>query len=665
MINKYFPHLNAEYVDASGGTLTETVVYPLFKPIFSVKTSRGPLGVPVWCPNSDAAKTAFGDEFLDKSNASYYSRTSVFIAGILETSGCYILRLGQATAGESHPLKKAARVVEITYDFAETSWTASVRNLAGGETVASLLAAQKTKETAAADVATPGAGVTSFTVPVFAFEATYEGLYGNSYGFTLGANSASMDFNSIEELKTLLYTVGVVKRNTNDSTVLSVKTKYQTETFNFALSEQLVDPLRNKMMNLETMVETYWDSTNYPCPITMTAFESNIAYLYGVLKAVAVRAELSSEIIGILTNRPYSVNLFTLQTLDDSGATMTTFTGNITAAATTGTVDGATRIMLMNGSDGFLDVSGVSLDNNETIEDAIVNQWTVTDGSMLNSNLMDAPRYPFNTLVDTGYGMAVKNAFIDFNGVRKDVLPITTTWEGVTKDMATSITDGATLRDRNRTFKESTTYQTGAFRGLIFGGTTLAVDKNIYRKRLPTTYEYCIAMARLYNQAFLKGSVSGTNAYFTRTTDPDWTPVNDVSQADLWKACVNYPKYYSNTGIHFPGVRSVYEDETSVYVKASFVWVAVFTLQLLHEIWAAYANVDGNNDEIYASALRDLNARASAMLSGNYTFKTRMYQTVPEANAGFIHHLTIELYDNNGFRILNADIVAKRNTDLG
>ena len=662
-MRKYFPHLNINVRDASGGTIPEETVLPLFRPVFSVKTAKGALGVPVWCPNETFAKQVFGEEFLDKNNADYFSRTSVFISGILKTSGCYIVRLG-LTATPADELVKAGTVVNIVWthtvagETVTDTWAVTTTPL-GSDTVEELLDEQLNINNAGIPTVT-----TTLTVPVMVVAAKNEGLYGNSYGFNISINSDSTAIAEIDELNSMLFKFGVVKKASRTSTVTTVLNQYSLNTFNFAISDTVVDPLSGTTVGMESMLPAYWDETLYPCPVDVTMFNENIAYLYEVLRLAAVAENPASPSSLILTNRPYSVNLFTLKTTTDADAELAVITGFTVSG--TDFITGGTNVMLTGGSDGALNVGGVPLDNNAAIETAIVNLWSVTDGGMLKPELMDRPRYPFNMVVDTGYGVDVKNAFIDLLGVCGDIKPVVATWAGVYQDPGEAVTTGNTLRNRIVGFKESELYNTQAFQAVMFGSAAKETDRSVYRKKLPLTYEYCLMLAKLHNSTYLKGHPEGEAAYFTKLTDPDWTAYsyNEAMKALLWRANVNYPQYYNNTGIHFAGIRSVYNDETSLFANDSFVNVAVYVKQVLPEVWAKYASVTGTNEDVYGDALRTLNKRLEHMLAGMVAFKTSMYQTAAEAAVGYEHHLQVELFDDNGLRILNADIVAKRSSEL-
>jgi hypothetical protein len=506
------------------------------------------------------------------------------------------------------------------------------------------------------------ADTATYEIPFMAFEAKDPGAYGNQYGFDISVDADSENMQDINAVKNVLYTLGFVHRKNAATTTRKVLTKYANHKFNFMLDSEMLDPTTGATVGLDAVMDRYWGE-EYPTPIKPVLFERNIRFMIELLKGLA---SANTAITAILDDRPYSVNLFNLTTrtlnnyvdteldvADELGVSV------LYSAESEFLTDGI-NVMLGAGTDGYLNVNGAALDNHPVIEQAIRDVWELET----NPEIQDNARYPFNMVIDTGYDLATKLAMIGVLGWRKDVKPVLTTWVGNTApaDIANTIVAAeASLVLTIRSYPESMIYNTGAYQSCIFGQVGKATNPYVYNKQLPTTFWYVDKLARLHNSTHIAGHPNAKQAKVESMKDIVWAPYTDMQKKNLWNARVNYCQYFSETGLHFPGLCSVYEYEASLFTDDQFGNTVLYLKQLLPAVWADYAGTDDPDEVVYPAALSDLNAKCTHMLGGKTAFATRMYQTASERKAGFEHHIAIDLFDNQGHRIWHYDIIANRN----
>lgn len=512
----------------------------------------------------------------------------------------------------------------------------------------------------------------TYTVPFMAFEAQYAGKYGNEYGFNLSTDDESMELADFDEIANVLYSLGFVNRPSSSSTTSKVLTKYQNNLFDFGLDADQVDPATLSTFGLDVTMDRYWGS-EYPAPITPTVFGDNVKYLLNLIKAEAVAA--SHDVLsGIMDERPFSVDLVNLETkwfdnTDGDSANWEEVTLDVAAAISytlsdTTAADGAeglnssTNIMLEEGTDGYLDIGGASLDDSAVVDADVAYVWNLD----ANPEIQDNARYPFNMIIDTGYSMATKLKIISMLGVRDDIKPVLTPWSGSDLTEAESIAATATLMSSIRSYPESVIFGTQTFQACVFGQVGYAANSELYRKQLPATFWYADKLAFMHNLTLIKANPEGKTARVETMKDLNWIPYTDLAKKNLWGAGINYAQYYSRTGLHFASLKSVYEHESSLFTNDSFVNMTLYVKQLLPEVWANHAGRTDSNDVVYADVLDELNTKIEHLLNGTATFTVSMYQTAAEKTAGFEHHIAIELFDDLGQRIWHYDIIGKRLT---
>ena len=75
-------------------------ILPLNKPLYMMKTYRGPVGVPVWCPTYTDAVRVFGADTFNK-RSKYFSENAYYLLKTFPFNGAFIMRVASETAEDS------------------------------------------------------------------------------------------------------------------------------------------------------------------------------------------------------------------------------------------------------------------------------------------------------------------------------------------------------------------------------------------------------------------------------------------------------------------------------------------------------------------------------------------------------------------------------------
>lgn len=92
-----YPHVEISVRDESIYTPIETENLPLNKPLYMMRTLKGPVGVPVWCDTYTKAVRVFGEDTFNK-RSQYFSEQAYFLLKTFPSNGAFIMRVADTNA---------------------------------------------------------------------------------------------------------------------------------------------------------------------------------------------------------------------------------------------------------------------------------------------------------------------------------------------------------------------------------------------------------------------------------------------------------------------------------------------------------------------------------------------------------------------------------------
>ena len=95
-----YPHIEMHVRDDSIYIPRSEEILPLNKPLYMMKTYRGPVGVPVWCPTYTDAVRVFGADTFNK-RSKYFSENAYYLLKTFPFNGAFIMRVASETAEDS------------------------------------------------------------------------------------------------------------------------------------------------------------------------------------------------------------------------------------------------------------------------------------------------------------------------------------------------------------------------------------------------------------------------------------------------------------------------------------------------------------------------------------------------------------------------------------
>jgi hypothetical protein len=650
-----YPHWEINVIDKSIYVPLDREELPLFRPIFFMRAQQGPVGVPVWTPTAAACRKTFGEGTLD-SLTEYYSRESLFLTNLFTRQGAFIVRLADSTAtagslvlelrvqetevpqyqrdangqwvldenDEKIPLKDAegATVTETGY---ELKW--QTRALDAEESITSLK--PKTISISADTEAT--------VYPILAVKASSVGAYANDVGIKFYCDLDDLDTTLAENVGSIPYTFGAVRKTYGQNTWSAIASNLQNETETFVAKENQQDTRTARNVSFDDIIVNYYEDK---LPFDMHLYSENI-------KAVGELIQLVEEDDDTLSD-PFLVNLASPYNYDDQPYAHVMMSTDADAVTLTDTL----VLYMQGGSDG--DIS------DEAIE-ALTRQYLK---DLVYPELLDQPRYPFTSIVDTGVSIETKYAFIDFlseHDAYKVILSTQNANLGRWNTKAEDLSTGAALQERCLLNPESILKGTECCRAEIFYHCGHLADST-YRGIVPFTLDIMNKKSLYQSTPAITGIPAGLPlSEVTIFRDINWLPCDKDHKQRSWDTGLNYVQHYDMSGIHWPAMRTVYRYDTSVLSSAHFTDAVVYAKHIARYNWSRFAGVELDFPTLKQRAEAAVGQDLARMLNGRYNYTVEFSQSEEDAKIGYRSHCTIRLWGNPQQRVWQIDIECYRN----
>ena len=652
---KSFPYFEINVEDRS---IYEPVVLnelPLHRPLYIMKTQKGPLNVPVWYPRYSDAQRVLGRETFNMSNSKYFSAASYFLTNTMQHDGAFIVRVADETAkaavlileatviekdiqqyqrspiegDNSYVLDEDGNRIPLTGDEATApgvsiKWgvrtelrPADIQNNLPAETATNLMPVSNSDG--------------SVTYPIAVFTATSPGAWGNDVGFTLSYNPKFNDEDLFNRTGGLTFMFAPVAKAYGSSIVDPIRDKYNQTVNGVVFKPKAIDSRTHQKVSIDAILEENY-SEGEGLPYNVVMYHESVQAI-GEL-AMGVESGLDDpwkvDIVSATDMEGYPY--FNIE-IDDSGTILLP----------------DTVTFLGGGEDGDL--------SDAAIEQQIIRYLNLTT----YPDIVDKARYPITHMFDVGYTEDVKNEMLIFLDTRDDYKCVLATHQNDLGPNSEAQDESLLKYFRHQALlmRESIVKGTDCCRCTIFCQSGETHDN--YDGYLPTTLWSAIKKAEYQNTQTLgreaKGLPFSDISIFKKF---NWVPASDGSKRRKWDHGGNYCQYYDMTSLHFPSVRSVYDYDTSVLVDDEFVDCIVYMKHIVRRSWATHVGMTEKFVELKQLVETDLSDRLNKMINGKYETKVTLYQTEFERKMGFIHHVAIEITSPATTRVWLVDIICKR-----
>lgn len=391
--------------------------------------------------------------------------------------------------------------------------------------------------------------------------------------------------------------------------------------------------------------------------------------------------------VALTPDNPYAVNFF--GGYDENGVPY--YSIDTTHSASFGGVamSSDTTVFASGGDDGLPRLSTGEFDTLAIYElyDRSVRRIAETFGTNPIVRFQNYAKYPMSAIWDSGFSLSTKKALLNIFTYRKDVAVILSTY--ALADYKTALVDSqvtkvwswmedltveeelsvaATLRAFASLYPESETFGTPVCRAQIVGYSGRIINTN-FSRRVPVTYEYLDKVTRFMGRA--SGVWDGERAYdvrgnnlVTNMTDISitWLLENVANQA--WARGLVYVEDYDTRSLFFPGIRTVYNDETSVLNSSITMWAICHIERVCHMAWR---DLTGNSkwspNKFLEESDRIIEARLANVFDDRFRIVVETFYTEADVRRGYSWSTRVHIYANNMRTVGQYTVVAHRMED--
>ncbi len=654
------PHYKINVIDQSIYVPEVRDQSALFMPVFFMRAQKGPLNVPYYCRNYNEAVTTFGAGTFDETT-NYFSREAFFAKALFPRVGCFIVRLAEETAkaatvvlelkvqkgkikqwerdsngyytyspetDERIPLLDPDTQTQIEEDGVKFTW--NVRALKEDQDQPETL--KNLKPT------TYGSGDNEYVVyPILAAKAKSVGAYANNTGFKFFFDSDNFDATLARSVKSIPYAFGMVSKSYGQDTVSPILSRYQSHYENFVVRPHQIDLRTNRQVSFENVMKNNYRSEDIPWDIKL--YTDNIETIGKLVQEVEDDDDTLSD--------PLLVNLTSEYNVDGKPMPHVEFTDDSLVLNKTFVV------YLKDGADGKL---------TDAATEELTRQYL---NDLINPDILNAAKYPFNYIIDTGVGLKTKEAFINFMGKgREDFKVMLSTQDsnlGRYNTKAEDYSTGMSLYASALLQPESMEKGTECCRVTICMHAGKVADTN-FDVIIPFTYDLAVKKSLYLSTQAISGQPTGLpNSAVTGFYEWNWDASDPDTKQQSWECGLNYVQSYDMQGIHWPALRSVYRYETSVLSSDFFTDAVVFCKQIARFQWAKFAGMEMDFSRYASIASKSVQDAITAMLGGQLTASAALTQTPEQRKIGYESTLTITLLGNAQQRIWSVDLICRRN----
>lgn len=510
--------------------------------------------------------------------------------------------------------------------------------------------------------------VQSQRYPMFDFQASSQGAWGNLAGIRMWAGTSQNNVNfpttMMETLRTFPYYFAMVQAPNTTTSPSVVPTVLTDQSVMTVLKPQQVDPTTGAQLYVgDVLIQSYQDTNNAGyAPIygnfsQMAVYQANIDNLLQQFYAAEL-AQVST--FSDITTNPQDKYLVNISNFKSSSGVP--YAAIVPVSATNAMSPSQyTNIMAAGSSDGTM---------SELLFNGLV-QNAVAAYIDPNNPVMDIAVNVESILYDSGFNLQTKQALCNFVGVRKDTFVVLSTFD-ISQPVLTQAEEmsvAITLRTRLQMFPESDYFGTPVMRGMIMGYSGILLNST-YTGPLPLTAEVAIKASRymgagngIWKSGYNFDGAPGSVLDYMVNPSISWLPATVRNKA--WSAGLNWVQSFDRSSVFFPALKTVYDDDTSV-LNSFFTAMAVAQLnKVAHAAWRQFSGVSHLTNVQLASKVNDfVNANTQGRFDNRFVIIPAAFFTDQDVANGFSWTLPIKLYASNMETVMTTYVQAYRMSDL-
>lgn len=540
-----------------------------------------------------------------------------------------------------------------------------------------------TAQTFGAKTVKPGTltdgGATADMYPIMELKVSSIGEDGNNTGLRLWApttaTTGQFDKRIMTRDKVFPIRMGVVRRNTKTQTSKLQETLFGEQNVLVTLKPDVINSIDDNQLSVtDVFLDAYQNLTDPAYPALfgefgeMHVYDDNIQLLlqqfYEAEKdyvdgasanPVAVKHDFSTA-AGPVADEEWLFNFISGQ----SSEAYPYHTFQLVTGGGSVRLNEYTNLFADGGSDGTM---------NDTLFAALVEE-AMEDYADANSQVHNTAINVESIIYDSGFPLQTKNALFNFLANRQDTFVAVGTYE-VGGPRLTASQDNSraiALRTRAQLFPESEYFGTPVCRALIMGRSG-KIRNHQFKKDISPLYEFAVKSARYMGASDGKwktgkefGGAPGSILNYMYDISVPFTAAS-VRNKD-WDAGLNWVQSYDLSSNHFPALKTVYTDDTSV-LNSYFTAMAIVEInKVMERAHRYYTGNDKLTDGQRAERVdRFIRENTEGRFDGRYIIEPNTYYTDADTARGYSWTTQVNLYSPSMPTVMTGFVVSRRMSD--
>lgn len=507
--------------------------------------------------------------------------------------------------------------------------------------------------------------------PVFDIETSFFGSDGNNHGIRIWAPTTSdgliIDPTILEDDNVAAFPLRLscMYRENANSTPTFTPNNYAERYIDFCLKPGVINKRTDKQLYLgDVFLDNYQqlDIPNFPPQFgpfgRIHVYQNNIQELLDKFyQAEKPYIDSNSDLKGV-DGEEYRFNF-----ISGMNSNLTPYHSLVMNYTDTDAVrlSENSTIYAQGGSDGTM--------NLDTLNQLVAQR--VKEYADPLSPLQDTAKYPESIIWDSGFSLETKYALASFLAIRKDTFVVVATHDCGGPELTASEDSSlaVALRTRYQMFPESDYFGTPVMRAMIVGRSGMMIN-NQYVGRLPLTLELAVKASRYmgaghgrWKSGFNFDRAPLNQVELFRDVSVTFTPAT-VRNKD-WDAGLVWVQSYSRRALFFPGLQTVYDNDTSV-LNSFLTAMACIELQKVGErAWREFSGTSTlTNLQLKERVEEFVSDNVNGRFDDNFVIIPEAYFTDSDLQRGYSWSLRIKIYAPNMKTVMTLSVQANRLDDL-
>ena len=519
-------------------------------------------------------------------------------------------------------------------------------------------------------------GATSTRYPIFELKASSQGEYGNLCGLRVWSPTGdAMPIKMMSANRAYPVNIAMIRAKDAGSTASAVPTIFGERTIMATLKPGTIDPDTDKQLFIgDTLIQSYQNLTDLRYPAVFGDFNKFAIYNDNIKKLLTDFHAAESKLDPVSGFPLYLENFHDFSADADDIYLFNMLTGQTSTGGMYKTFKLATSsdaivlseymdIKARGGSDGTM---------NDVEHAKLVSQRVLNYQDPLHE-VQDLAVNVESIIYDTGFPKETKKDLISFISRRKDTFVVLSTFSVTDNGILSADNEHAlavSLRSMLQMYPESDYFGTPTMRGMIIGRSGV-YRNSLYTGRLPLSLEVAIKAARYMgagNGRWTNGRHfdGAPGSIVDNMTDISITWVPASVRNRNWDVGLNWVQSYDRRSFHFPALKTVYTDDTSV-LNSFFTAIAICELnKVAHAAWREFTGVSNLTPAQLVERVNNfVIARTQNRFDARFVIQPDANLTEMDRLRGFSWTLPIKIYAQNMRTVMTTYVQAYRMEDLG